>query len=573
MQRFLIRLLAAGACLFASANPGFSASAAPVDIVPTPVRPALEAASRADTAGKRLDTASETAGKAEAADSAGTVGKAASQGRRAAVIPVEEQVDFGLKAFLERAVKEALETKPDVIVFKVNTYGGELQSAFDIVDIMTGITQCSTYAYVEQKAISAGALISLANNRIAMGRATTIGDCAPITQGQEGIVMLGEKIQSPLRAKFRTLAERNGYPTLLTEAMVTADLGVVAAVPGDSLRKALAEGQATARTAGAGGGADSARDGPAAGIVTPDTPYRFFTAKQWDNLSDKDKQAYKSHKTVAAEGQLLTLTDQEAREYGLSQGSFGSFDEFLASKGWTKSGEWATTWSEDMVRVIGTFAPVLMLIGFGALYLEFKTPGLSLFGFIGLACLGIVFGSKFAVGLADHTELLLLLAGMAFILAEMYLFPGTFIAGGLGVILLIVALTLSLQDYTLPDPEMPWEAKDMVQNIALTVGTAGLAVLIPVFAARWLLPNLPAGMQVISGATLAEARAVAPEALAVAQGSKGTSRTALRPTGKAQFGDRTLEVSSRGEFIEAGRPLEVVRVEGNRVVVRESESA
>lgn len=500
--------------------------------------------------------------------------KSAQSAPRVVIIPVEEQVDFGLKAFLERAVKEALVEKPDIILFKVNTYGGELQSAFDIVDLMMGITQCSTYAYVEQKAISAGALISLANNRIAMGKGTTIGDCAPITQGQDGIVMLGEKIQSPLRAKFRTLAERNGYPTLLTEAMVTADLGVVAALPGDSLRKTLAKGlvRTGARSGSGKGMADTARDGPES-RGTAGTAYRFFTARQWDNLSDKDKQAYTSHKVVAAEGQLLTLTDREAQEYGLSQGSYASLDEFIASKGWTRSGEWATTWSEDLVRVIGTFAPILMLLGFGALYLEFKTPGLSVFGLIGLTCLGIVFGSKYAVGLANYTELLVLLAGVVFFLAEIYLFPGTFIAGGIGLVLMIIALTLSLQDYTLPDPQMPWELKDMVQNLSLTVGMAGLAVFIPLIAARWLLPYLPAKVQVISGATLAGARAVSPETRAVQQGFSGTTRTALRPTGKAQFGGQVLEVSSRGEYIEAGKPVEVVRIEGNKIVVRSTEAA
>ncbi|MEO6095318.1 MAG: hypothetical protein ABIW76_06465, partial [Fibrobacteria bacterium] len=149
--------------------------------------------------------------------------------KTAIVIPIEEQVDFGLHAFLKRAVAEALAKKPDAIVFKVNTYGGELQSAFEIVDLLMGVSKCSTYAYVEQKAISAGALISLSCNRIAMGNGTTIGDCAPITQGSDGIVMLGEKIQSPLRAKFRTLAEKNGYPGFLAQAMVTADIGVVVA--------------------------------------------------------------------------------------------------------------------------------------------------------------------------------------------------------------------------------------------------------------------------------------------------------------------------------------------------------
>ena len=38
--------------------------------------------------------------------------------------------------------------------------------------------------------------------------------------------MLGEKFQSPIRAKFRTLAKRNDYPVTLTEAMVTKNIAV-----------------------------------------------------------------------------------------------------------------------------------------------------------------------------------------------------------------------------------------------------------------------------------------------------------------------------------------------------------
>lgn len=464
------------------------------------------------------------------------------------VIPVEEQVDFGLKAFLERAVKEALAQKPDIILFKVNTYGGELQSAFDIVDIMTGITQCSTYVYVEQKAISAGALISLANNRIAMGKGTTIGDCAPITQGQEGIVMLGEKIQSPLRAKFRTLAERNGYPALITEAMVTADIGVVGALPADT-----AEAAAARKKTG--------------------TPYTFFTARQWENLDKDEKKAFKSHKVVVHEGQLLTFTDQEAKEFGISQGSYESLEDFLAEKGWRKLDELATTWSENMVRAIGTFAPLLMLIGFGALYMEFKTPGLSVFGAIGLLCLGIVFGSKYAVGLADYTELLLLLAGMALFLIEIYVIPGTFIAGGLGLVLMMVALALSLQEFTVPDPELPWQLPNLLENLSLTVGMAALALLIPLVVIRYLLPNLHGKAAVVSTATLAGARDYTAEDRGVSVGWQGVTRTPLRPMGKAVFGGQTLEVSSRGEFIDAGKPVEVCRIEGNRVLVRAKEEA
>lgn len=472
----------------------------------------------------------------------GTASEKSPVRKTAIVIPIEEQVDFGLHAFLKRAVAEALERKPDVLLFKVNTYGGELQSAFDIVDLLAGITQCSTYVFVEQKAISAGALISLAANRIAMGNGTTIGDCAPITQGQDGIVMLGEKIQSPLRAKFRTLAEKNGYPSLLAESMVSADIGAVSAV-----------------RAGAGKG-------------RPDSTV-YFTVKQWETLSEKEKNGYKNFKTIVAQGQLLTMTDREAKAYGFSQGSFASLEEFTASKGWAVESEIGTTWSEDLVRMIGTIAPVLMMIGFGALYLEFKSPGLSVFGFIGAVCLAIVFGSKFAVGLANHTELLLLLAGFGLFMLEMYVFPGTLIAGALGLLLMIAALTLSLQSFTIPDPQMPWEMQSLVDNLFVTLGTAVLGLLVPLLAVRYVLPRLPAGARVVSDATMAGARAVSPETALIEVGAMGIAKTPLKPAGKAVFGGRTFEVSSQGDFIEAGRPVEVSRIQGNLVLVRAKEGA
>jgi membrane-bound serine protease (ClpP class) len=453
--------------------------------------------------------------------------------RRVIVIPVEEQVDFGMHAFLKRAVEDALKQKPDVLVFQVNTFGGELGAAFDIVDLISGIKDCSTYVYVEKKAISAGALISLSCNRMAMGQGTTLGDCAPITQSQDGIQMLGEKIQSPLRAKFRNLAELNGYPSLLSQAMVSMDLGVMMAQKGD----------------------------------TNSTP-EFFTAKQWDNFSEKSKEQYAHHKWVVEEGQLLTLTDQEAHKFGFSQGSFKSIDEFLASKNWKRVATYATTWSEDMVRFIGTIAPLLMMLGFGALYLEFKTPGLSVFGLIGFILLAIVFGSKYAVGLAHHTELLLLVLGFALFMAEMWFFPGTFFLAGLGILMMIAALVMSLQGFAIPNPEMPWEMRSLIHNLALTLSMAVIALVIPLVAARWILTRLPGNFQLASAATLAGSTSVTEKTHELSPGQVGHTRTGLRPSGKAEFQGKTYEVQSRGEFLDAGIAVSVLRIVGNTIFVR-----
>ncbi len=451
--------------------------------------------------------------------------------KRVVVIPVQNEVDEGMYAFLKRATAQALQTHPDYLVYKVDTYGGELQAAFDIVDLLLSVKPCSTYVFVDKKAISAGALISLSCNRMAMAQGTTIGDCAPIMQGgQSGIIMLGEKIQSPLRAKFRNLAERNGYPNVLSQAMVTAD-GAVEAFP-------KAKG-----------------------------PPRFFTAKQWNALSAVDKKAYSDHKIIVPDGQLLTLTDEEAQHYGFSQGSFPDLAAFLRHKGWRETEVMSTTWSEDLARVLGRFTPLLMLIGFGALYLEFKAPGHTIFAVIGITCLAVAFGSKYAVGLANHTELLLLLAGVVLFLVEIYLFPGTLIAGTVGLALMMVALTLSFQSFTVPNPRMPWQLREMLHNVVLTLGMAALAFLIPVGMLRFVLPHLSGRVRIIPDTTLAGAHA-APESALPTLGARGTVKTTLRPAGKAVFDGLTLEVTSRGEFIPPGSVVEVCRVQGLNLVVR-----
>ncbi len=135
----------------------------------------------------------------------------------------EGDVDQGMVNYLGRALADASKLKPDVIIFEINTFGGSLDAAFSIVDTILSIKNTKTVALVQKKAISAGSLIALASQEL-ICEGTTIGDCAPIVQGTDGTpTIVGEKIQSPLRAKFRNLAQRNHYPELLSAAMVTPD--------------------------------------------------------------------------------------------------------------------------------------------------------------------------------------------------------------------------------------------------------------------------------------------------------------------------------------------------------------
>ena len=126
------------------------------------------------------------------------------------VIPVEGTVDPGMAAFISRALRDSRKYPERIIVFEMDSFGGQVDAAFQIVDTIMNVKD-STICYVKTKAISAGALIALASNRLVMKNATTIGDVAPLTMSGSGEPkMLGEKYQSPIRAKFRTLAKETG---------------------------------------------------------------------------------------------------------------------------------------------------------------------------------------------------------------------------------------------------------------------------------------------------------------------------------------------------------------------------
>ena len=131
---------------------------------------------------------------------------------RVYVIDIAGDVSPGMAAFVKRALDDIPAAAGNVIVFEMDTFGGQVDSAFLIVDQIVETEKGETIAFVTKKAISAGALIALACDRLAMKPNTTIGDCAPIMIGGDGPEMLGEKFQSPLRAKFRSLARRTAIP-------------------------------------------------------------------------------------------------------------------------------------------------------------------------------------------------------------------------------------------------------------------------------------------------------------------------------------------------------------------------
>jgi membrane-bound serine protease (ClpP class) len=459
--------------------------------------------------------------------------QAAESGSRAAWITLEGEVDNGMADYTKRAIGEALKSNPDIIVFEINTFGGLLSAAFDIVDTITAIKNVETVAYVSKKAISAGALIALSCNRLYMKPSTTIGDCAPIIQSQEGPQILGEKIQSPLRAKFRNLAQRNNYPELLSESMVTPELEVIQLIKEDSVR--------------------------------------YLEANEYDELSDKEKEEWGQRKTIVREGELLTLTDIEAVELGFSEGTIPNDDSLKTILAVTSSVKVEISWAETLARFIGGISPILMILAFGALYLEFQTPGFGIFGITGITLLAIVFGGQYVSGLTDQLPLVLFVIGIILVLVEVLVFPGTMIAGITSLGFFVAALVVLMKDVqpTVPLPVIPGFAVDSFSKaLTMVFGSAIIAMIFPVLASRYLLPRLPKSMSPVLSDGLEGA--VSPHEVKVDLlkiGEHGVTVSILKPTGRCHFGTQTVEAESRDGYLDAGVPVVVVEHHNGRIIV------
>ena len=450
------------------------------------------------------------------------------------VIPVNGDVEPAMAAHIERAVLEAGTDTEAVIILELDTFGGRVDSALKIVETMTGIKGARTIAFVKNKAISAGALIALSCNDLVMQPSTTIGDCAPISFSQEGPQMLGEKFQSPLRAKFRTLARRNGYPVALAESMVSAHLEIH-------------EVKMTDKTL-------------------------YLNATDLQGMTEEEQKKIISKKVVVAEDELLTMDDAEALYLGFSKMTASSIPNMLDRldiKDY-RIVRLEPSWSETLGRFLTSIAPILMMIGLAALYAEYKAPGFGLPGLVGIICLGLVFGNQYIVGLADQTELILILLGLVLLGFEVFVIPGFGIAGIAGFTCIGLGMILSFQDFVLPDPNLPWQRDILLGNLTKVLGSFVVAFVSSLVFLSYFFPRLG---KLLKGpyldSTLAGSHADSHEAWKVKVGELGTAATFLRPAGKARFGERDIDVVTEGDFVEKGAKLRILAIKGNRVVVTE----
>ncbi len=452
------------------------------------------------------------------------------------VIPISGTVDYGSQKSLERRVSQALNDKVEVIIFEMDTYGGGLEPAIEMGDLINNIKsetdgKVKTVAYVHKKAISAGALISLACQEIIMRNSTRIGDCEPIMVNPQTQTMetAPEKIRSMVRAVMRTYAKSNGYPVALCEAMVDQDAEVWRVTDKDGART------------------------------------RYLLTRQLEAEDEDVKKVL-----IIPKGQLLTMHDKRAKDLGFSRASVRNRQEAIARYAATNAQtiRYETNWSEELVRFLNStaVASVLMLVGMISLYMAFKTPGFGPPEIVAISCFAILFLSKYMVGLATEIEVLLFAVGVVLLAVEVFVIPGFGVVGIAGIVCIIASLVLALQKFTIP--KYDFQVDILIENLVVVFGSLLAATLIFMIAVRYMAKTPVLSRLVHATSEAVESGYVVGSAeMRELVGAKGLALTTLRPSGRAEIADNIMIVVAENEFIEAGAPVVVTKVRGNKIVV------
>lgn len=147
---------------------------------------------------------------------------AAAQGPTVYRISVSGVVEHGLAPYISRSLHEAEAAGAVAAFLDIDTPGGRIDAAERISDAVRN-AKIPVYAYVNPRALSAGALIAMSANEIYMRPGAVIGAATPV-DGQG--VKASEKMVSAMRAEFRAVAEQRGLDPKLAEAMVDENVEI-----------------------------------------------------------------------------------------------------------------------------------------------------------------------------------------------------------------------------------------------------------------------------------------------------------------------------------------------------------
>lgn len=442
------------------------------------------------------------------------------------VIPVGED-DLMARArfeFMSRTLERATAEGAEAVIFDLDTPGG---LAWDTTNLMMKDLQKlkpRSFAYVNPRALSAGAMIAVATDAIYMAPASSAGAATPVMgNGMEMGDAERAKMNSAVMSMARTVAKEKGHDPRVIEAMIDRERGLTI------------NGQ-----------------------------------------------------VLAAKGELLTLDAEQAVMQVDGRPLFAkaivkSLDEIKKAEGLKGESVVAEpTHFEQIAIWVTKYAAILILIGVAGGYLEMQTPGFGIPGFVSLAAFSLFFFGHYVAGSLVGQEAVvaaaIFIVGAILIALEFLVFPGTLLLGITGFFCVMVALVYTMSSWEMPLPvsvpgEAPEGAKFNLSTYALglrnfALGVVGAGVVIALLAR--FLPQSRAFQQLVLAATAGGTMENTPAAAAAQQvqlGDQGKAVSALRPYGTVQFGDHRLEAMVESGYLQAGTVVRVREIRDTRIIV------
>lgn len=429
--------------------------------------------------------------------------------------PINGDIMPAQQRLVSKCLTEAREQHADLVVIRMNTYGG-LVNVADSIRTMILNYPTPIWVYIDNQAASAGALIALAADRIYIHPGGSIGAASVVDQNGQP---MPDKFQSFMRATMRATAESHGQVIERIEN-------------GDTIRRWWRDPQTAEAMVGR-----TVADSTTVNVLT-------FTASE----------AVKNHFSEGTASSLKeTLAQGGVETYTLTEYRPTTLDRLLA-------------WLMNPV-VQGIF--VMMIVG--GIYFELQSPGIG-FALV-VAILGAVlyFAPLYLEGVAQNWELILFTIGLGLLAVEIFVLPGFGIAGVAGIVAVILGLSFAAIDNDLlrhlPTGEITvgWILQPiLVVIIATTAALIGGLLL----SKRFLTGTTPLQRKVVLTAEMAPEQGYVshPQVASELIGKTAEVAAVLRPSGRVIIDGIYYDaIAEEGQFIPRGKQVIITRFEGGVV--------
>lgn len=431
-------------------------------------------------------------------------------------IDIKREIGSTTWLYIQKGFEEAAEKNADAILLHMNTYGGEVVYA-DSIRTKILNSELPVYVFIDNNAASAGALISIACDKIFMRPGASFGAATVVNQTGE---QMPDKYQSYMRATMRATAEAHGKDTIISGNDTTYRW------KRDPL---IAEAMVDERT------------------VVP-------------NLIDS--------------GKTLTFTALEAQQYGYCEGLADNVDEVITKHLKFEDYELITFRPTTMDNIRGflmssIFQGILIMLIIGGIYFELQTPGVGFPLIVSITAALLYFAPLYIEGMAANWEIIVFVIGLVLIGLEIFVIPGFGIAGISGIVFVVAGLTLSLLenvDFNFDGVETGGVGKALMTVI---LGTGFGFALVLYLSSRIGSKGIFRNIALNTNLENSEGYVGVELSLKELVGQEGVAHSDLRPSGKIKINGNLYDAVSEGGFIAQGTTIRVVRFEMGQLYVAE----